>query len=564
MPLLLLLASAIPDTAEVNSFAPLFLRAGVEFALDPPWTDERLDVSAAPIGMATLTPGDPTPAGNTYEGVVIESAGGLWWDHVHVLPRAIRLGNIVANTDVDIDIFNAYRAASRDFTAFLNGAGAGTSFATPSLPVTFGPLEGATYIYSISLDGPAAVDDFLVFTFDDGDVNVPISFTRAVVFHWRPMTPVVERLQFVTSVLEHKDGTEQRHAMRLAPRQVVEFPVDVDDGVRRQKLVYTTAGWRQFAVPMWHEAVALTAAVTTGATSIPVETDVQYSDIRGACFIWLDDDTYETAVVDSVVPGTVTLSSGTQGSYPAGALLMPLRVGMLADIRGDQHPVNLEIFQARFTLNDNDVDLADASAFPTHGGRVVLGSGNIVQGTLARASQARVSVIDSVVGRFDFVTHWRVAKPSRAWSFATRSRRARAELRGLLHHLRGRQVSFHAATSFMEMTPTQDLGSGSTSLYIANAGYARYVGPLPPFNTIRVKLVDGTEITRDVTAAAELSVDEDQLTVTPAWAANVDKDDIVRIELLERVRGDSDEIVVVHRSSLGDAEATMPIKGVLS
>ena len=75
-------------------------------------------------------------------------------------------------------------------------------------------------------------------------------------------------------------------------------------------------------------------------------------------------------------------------------------------------------------------------------------------------------------------------------------------------------------------------------------------------------LKDGTVLLRTIVGSAEISAAAEQLTVDTAWPYDIDPDDIERIEFLEKIRFNVDDVVITHYNALGQAKCTVATKEV--
>ena len=161
-----------------------------------------------------------------------------------------------------------------------------------------------------------------------------------------------------------------------------------------------------------------------------------------------------------------------------------------------------------------------------------------------------------------FTTNTRGRRVSRK-EWITESRQKLWEVRQLLHYLRGRQISFYLPTFSKELTPSQDLANASTALDVVNNGYTTFTQSRQPRDEIRVVETDGTTYDRSVVSSAELSADEERLTVSSAWPSTIAKGDVERIEILEKVRLESDRVRLTHGELCGDAVIVASTRSVL-
>lgn len=527
-----------------------------------------------PDESASLFDGSPTPGPpvDTHVCHVPEDIGDVWFDIIHILPRSIILGNILTTITRQIDIYNAFLYEPHDLQSFINNAGAGTSITDlPTLPFTIPPQESLLLTLQVTPDGAPTINTTLDFDTDEPYLlQIPIQGTRIVMFPFEPETPLIERLQFLTDVFIHKDGTEQRVSLRKAPRQVFDMKLRREDGVERQRVDFLLFDWqsRVFGLPMWHEPTPLTGDVTAGATSINVQ-DTTLSDFRvgGLAIIYESETKFDALEVTAVGPTSISFNTPVTQDYSAaaGIRVMPLRTAITSQpAKESKYAVNLCDFDLTMRVLDNDVDLSDLTGWPTYNSKILLSDPNAITGTLDGLIERELTVFDgSGGGKFSQVSTWNRARHSSAKTFVSTTRSRLWAIRKLLHALRGRQVSFYLPTFTKDVTLASLYLSGSAALTIANVGYTRYAKQRTPKLDLRIILNDGTTFTRTVTASSEVDASTEQLTLSSVIAQNIAPEDVARIEFLEKVRIDSDEIVIEHRSANGEANIGFPVRVVL-
>jgi len=529
---------------------------------------------AIPGQVAAVYDNSPTPAqGATEYGVVgspdVKGPGDNWFNIIHILPRRIDLGNILTTVVRTIDIYNAFLQEPKDLEAFINNAGAGTSITDlPSLPFSIPPQESLVLTLEVTPDGAPTINTTLDFDTEESYLlSIPITGTRIVMFPFEPEAPLTERLQFLTDVLEHKDGTEQRISLRLAPRQEFDFRLLREDGPERQKLDFLLFDWqsRVFGVPVWTEPSFLTAAATSGQTSLSV-TDTTIADFRqgGLAIVHESETKFDALEVASVSTNTINFSTPISNNYSAGVRVMPLRTCITSEpAREKKYANNLAEIGMRFRVLDSDVDLSSTSGWPTYNSKVLLSDPNAIEITLDGTINRQITLFDSGTGKFSQASTWNRARHGSAKTFITRTRAGLWSVRRLLHALRGRQVSFYLPTFTKDITLFTTYTSGGAALTIHNVGYARYAKQRTPKVDIRIILKSGTIFTRTITNSAEVDEFSEQLTLSSTILQTIAPDDVQRIEFLEKVRIDSDDIVIVHADANGTAKIGFPVRGVL-
>jgi hypothetical protein len=525
----------------------------------------------APGQTALLTNNAPTPAPvfAAFDTVLPAGMGDNWFNRLHILPRSLILGNILTTITRQLDIYNAFLFEAHDLQAFINNAGVGTSITDlPTLPYTIPPQESLLLTLEVTPDGAPTINTTLDFDIDEPYLlQIPIQGTRIVMFPFEPEAPLRERLLFLTDVLEAKDGTEQRVSLRLAPRQEFDLKLLREDGPERQKIDFLMFDWqsRVFGLPIWTEPAYVTSPITAGQTSVNVD-DTTLADFRadGLAIVYESEDKFDALEVQSVGPTTVNFKTPIQNNYATGVRVMPLRTAITSQpAREKKYAVNLAEFNITMRVLDNTVDLSSTSGWPTYNSKVLLSDPNAIETTLDGDINRQITVFDSSAGRFSQNSTWNRARHGSAKTFITRTRSALWSVRRLLHALRGSQVSFYLPTFTKDITLSTTYLSGASALTIVNVGYTRYAKQRTPKVDIRIILNDGTIFNRTITNSAEIDPLTEQLTLSSTISQNIAPSDIARIEFLEKVRIDNEEITIEHRSSNGEAKIGFPVRVVL-
>lgn len=520
-----------------------------------------------------VTDVEPTEAGNQNFSGQVEPAftpGVDFYERFHVLPRSLDLGLVLSTQLIEMEVFSGFREDFSTWQDFINNAGAGIALVgAPSLPVEVAPLHSIPFQLQVSSSGPSFVDSTLDFVFDSGIVSIPIDLERVVLLAVPPEVPYSEFLEWVTNVLSHSDGTEQRPSPRRYPRQFFEWDFVVEDGVQRSRLHNMLFDWqsRTFGVPIWHELTRTTQDYSAGVTSINVASTA-FADYRvgGLALIYSSETVFDVLTVNTIGPTSITFDSPTLQDHDRGALVCPLRVGVVVgeSVTGSRWPSAAASVQMQIEVTDNVVDLADDSAFPTYNSKVLVDEFNALPGgTMSESFEQPVVRIDGEVGLIEQTSLWPNNKRVSEKTFIAQGKQRLWEVRGLLHHLRGRQVSWYLPDFSDDMVVTQDIASGSATLVIANVGYTRFVHVRQPRDVVRITFADGSVLMRAIIDASEVSVDEESLTLDANFPANQLAEDVVRVEFVEKVRFDSDRIRIDYRPGDHTARVSAPVRSVL-
>jgi hypothetical protein len=516
----------------------------------------------------TLIHGTISMGGTDYAGVQDIHPGDDWFEMIHVIPRSFSFGNILTTIFRTVDIFNAYRRETHTFIDFINNAGQGTSITNlPSLPYIMPPLTGLLLTLQVTPDGAPTINTTLDFEFDTNTESIPISGTRIVMFPFEPEAPLTERLLFLTDVFEHVDGTEQRVSLRLAPRQEYDLKLLRDDGPERQKIDFLMFDWqsRVFGLPVWTEPSFLTSAATAGQSSVNVD-DTSLADFRtgGLAIVFTDENNFDALEIASIGPTVLNFVTPLQLNYGVGTRVMPLRTAITTTpAKEKKYAVNLAQFDITMRVIDNDTDLSSTAGWPTYNSKVLLSDPNAIEQTLDGQIERQITVFDGDTGKLSQTSTWSRARHGSAKTFITRTRAGLWSVRKLLHALRGKQVSFYLPTFTKDVSLQATYTSGSPALTIFNVGYTRYAKQRTPKLDIRIILNDGTIFTRTITNSAEVDANVEQLTLSSAIGQNITIAQLKRIEFLEKVRIDNEEITILHQDANGTAKVGFPVKVVL-
>lgn len=495
-----------------------------------------------------------------------------WFERFHVLPRRIDFGNVVTPQTVPMEVYSAFRHLYREWTGFENNAGEGTELlGLPAFPHVFYPQSSGNLSLEAFADviGQLIVDGDFTFEFDGTEITVvPITLQRIILFPSRPEGEYEELLEFLTDVLPHEDGSEQRVSLRENPRQILIWDLFLEDGSERSRIHNLLFDWqhRQFAAPLWHDLTRLTADTPAGSLVLPVRTTANRDFfVGGVVVIYTDEVQFDVLMVDAIGPTSITVSSPTTRDFDAGAYVAPVRAALASSVLDGSRFTSADArLRIRLTVRDNsrDAELADTSAFSTFNGKVLLDEKNIVTGGMSEQFERDITVIDNGTGRIYQDSAWDRGKRSSRKTFFAKGASGLWNVRRLLHALRGQQVSFYLPSFSEDLVPTAVVSSGSNQLVVENVGYTRFVQNRQPRNVVRVVPVSGTPMIRTVVSSVVNDENTETLTVDSNWNATYQPDEILRIDYVEEVRWASDSISIRHGAGGGNAKITGPVRTV--
>jgi hypothetical protein len=517
-----------------------------------------------------LDPDAPSVQGFTYvdhkQPIVPEELGGQvddqstlaadWFERFHVTPKIFTFGNVLTTQLEDTEVFSAFRRDAHDWLTYVNNAGDGvTLVGQPTLPDTIQPLEGIQMQLRIDVIGEPSVDTTLDFGFDTETIYVPITLDRIVLYTPLPEMPYDEELEFLTDIITLKDGTEQRISVRKNPRQFFNWNHVLEDGTERQRLSNILFEWqtRTYGIPIWHDMVRLSVDTASGSTSLNV-TNTDYCDFRDdeLIVIYQDDIVFDVLTASAIASTTITLDNPTTNAYNKDTIVAPLRIAeIVGKVGGGRYPTMNATMNLRFRVKDNDVDLADTSAFSTYddgsGDRVLFDDDNGLIGQMKEEFIQDTFILDNQTGVIYQNSSWPHNKRLSNKTFLCFGRQAAWNARQVIHALRGQQVSFFLPTFSQDLTLDTDITSGQDIINIVHTNYNQFVAQRTSRNIARIIFKDGsTPIIKEVLSSSVVSSTREALTMDSNFTSDIDKDDVLRIDFLELVRFASDKIVFTH------------------
>jgi hypothetical protein len=133
-----------------------------------------------------------------------------------------------------------------------------------------------------------------------------------------------------TRVFETLDLSEDR--MRTRPRPLYGIKYNTlnltgqQQGTLRKQ--FELSQGKPVGVPLWTEAVFLTATEAAGSTELAVtSTSATLFQVFNYAIIWADWNSYEIVELTAVAANLLTLDAATENEWPAGTMVMPFAIG---------------------------------------------------------------------------------------------------------------------------------------------------------------------------------------------------------------------------------------------
>ncbi|MFO0336118.1 MAG: hypothetical protein ACK53C_14085 [Pseudomonadota bacterium] len=360
-------------------------------------------------------------------------------------------------------------------------------------------------------------------------------------------SPVLERLEWKTDVLEAFDASEQRGSLRLAPRKRWEFEAFFEGRVRR----YAEAaswGWgaRVWALPVWPDGAQLGAQLNAGALSVPITTTLRDYVAGGLAVIYTDPFAYEVAEIASVAAGSLTLARATTSTWPATAWIYPARLARIAD-RVALPRWSGQASGGRFAFElVAPVDYTPATGATTYRGRPVLTERPNWIGGYDLELSRKLAELDAMTGArvYDDESGIPAGRQRMRWTLTSRAEQD--AYRRLLYALRGRRGSMWVPTWTDDLVLVATIASGASNFDAEWSGYTRQLDGDTGRRDVRIELANGAILYRRITGAVEVSATVERLSVDTAFSFTIQPADVVQVSFLTLARLDSDAIELAH------------------
>jgi hypothetical protein len=490
-----------------------------------------------------------------------------WYFRVHVLPNNLQLGNVVSNEIFTIGVWNAWLATSQTLNSITVVDGDGTTLTgQPTPPLVFTPNQQLDYTLNIAPLGPPTVDAVYTFTFADGEVVTLSMFGQritawALTPDWQ--TPIEEQLGWKTDRLRAWDATEQRRALRIAPRRNVKFATWMSQQekqfVENQFFAWGALIW---ALPIWWDGQYLSVQSNPGDMLVLADTVGRDFVTDGLAIILTDARTYEVIQLGSITSTQLNLVRSIVGTWTVGSKLYPVRNARLMNTQRltRNNGGNADV-EPEFLIVE-PCDWPPATGLPAYRGAPVLEDSPSVTDTSEGSYDRDTFTIDNQTGAIDVYDTAGIGFPNNSHNWFLQGKTAHSNFRALLYLLKGAQGEIWVPSYEEDLTLVVDIASSDVSIQCANSGLALYAIKQNR-QDIRVELVNGTIYYRRVTGATLTSPTVELVNLSSGFGVVIPANTVRRVSFMVLSVLASDEITISHDTSIrGIAECSTPFRAV--
>lgn len=359
--------------------------------------------------------------------------------------------------------------------------------------------------------------------------------------------PIAETLEWLTSVIESHDGTEQTSALRFRPRRMLSFDV-VLKGQSAQKFDALVYGGNdiEFAIPLWFQESHLLES-TDGSPQVTFNLEGLGYGPGSNIIFWESPLKYEFSRIVTIDAGIVTLAENTFYDWPAGSKIYPIGLGRLSipqSIGYLTSRVSRSTVTFEMTPQSNTVlNLPSEDAMETYQGLEVFDQVNNWQSQLAVEVQNNYMSIDSGLGLFDRYypnKHSRVVTPHRWW---LKTRQAQSDFRAFLQRRKGQLTPFWYVRQVDDISLLESAFTGDSQLVITGTHHAFYGAVGKGRDNIAVKLKTGNNLYLQLSAISVVSGNT-VLELTSPLATDILVSDVVKFSFMSKCKMAADRVTI--------------------
>jgi hypothetical protein len=376
-------------------------------------------------------------------------------------------------------------------------------------------------------------------------------------------TPPQETLAWKTDVLRAWDASEQRRALRIAPRRAVSFSTFMQSRdkqtIENQLFAWGALIW---ALPIWWDGQHLATAISSGSSVVLCDTVYRDFANGGLAVVLTDASTYELLTVTSFTSTQLNLTTPAIGNWSAGAKLYPARnARLLSSTRITRDHGLMGNVQMAFQITDPS-DWPAASGLPTYRGAPVLEDSPDTDSTSEGTFERDQYVIDAETGALAVIDTALVGLPTNSHNWFLKGRAARNAFRQLLYLLRGSQGELWVPSYQSDLSVVSPIGSADTTIECRGSGFGVFASVLNR-KDIRIELTSGTVFYRRIAGSIVDSPTTELITINAALGVAVTVAKIRRVSFMVLSRLASDEITITHLTAIdGVALSTTPFAAV--
>lgn len=277
-------------------------------------------------------------------------------------------------------------------------------------------------------------------------------------------TPIVERFEFLTDVIESRDGTEERIELRIEPRQFFEYSVPLQYIKKADAFNTLYGGLRlDWALPIWSEG-QFVGNLMASQTVINCDTTLHDLEAPGLALLFNNSQDFEAVEITSKTDTSITIS--TDISARNGAYLIPIKEAVVMGSPSQATNGFESVLKITFQVKNVTIVSGD---IPTQfsGDDVYFDAGIMRGSSLEKVLDMRQDVSDFSIAKPSFSTPWSNPKYRTPYNFNVKDAEEVRALKEWIFRRAGKFRAFWLPT-FEDDLRIESTGPITTSLQIAD------------------------------------------------------------------------------------------------
>lgn len=511
-----------------------------------------------PDGFINGSKGDTQPVdepGNALQGSYARAYFDDFYYRIILTPPAYDLGNILFDSSIDVEVFNAY-FDDRPLTVFDFDQSWGITPTEPvAAPYTFSALDVQTWNFDVELAGPASVATTADWTIDGKSYSVAFTGNRVFLFPAPPNwgESYQERLQWKTDVQRSFSGKEKRQSLLERPRASLSYNYIIWNKQQIATLTNRMFGWdlRTFGVPRWHDKTTTTAETAVNDMVVYCDTAQRNFTPNGSAIIYRSPLVWEVLDIVTVNLTSLEVQLPVRNVWPAGTSVYPIYIGQLPRSM-PWSKVTDSLWRGTLRLDADPVQttpyLPTEAAPLTWAGQELWLKPNNWRQPVSEVSISNVFISDYGYGAVQPESHSDFAEHSRRYTWLCKNRDEIDSFMSFLKRRNGRQKPVYIPTWDDDFTLVATSGSGEDTLEVVNNGYAYDIGYHPAKRTIIIFRTDGSYTLCTIINSAVNVEGNVELYLSAQLGADVTPETTKRICYCDLRRQRSDTVVLEWRT----------------
>lgn len=374
-------------------------------------------------------------------------------------------------------------------------------------------------------------------------------------------SPVKETLEWLTDVLlANRTPNSQVRALRGAPRRSFVWRTLTDAASRRlSELLAAERGVKPWYIPIWPDVQRLTAPLSSGSSTIPIDTVGRDFYVGGYVLIWRNLRGWELLEVDEVYPDNIHVVTPTSALWDSSARIYPTRPGRVVEsaewsyLTADASEADT-VAASIFEYCDWPAAMPTDTVYRTY--PVMEWKPNWAEAPSASAENT-ILVTDNETSYpylFDMIERSLRSQQAR-WSI--HNREEYDKWRSMLYYLAGRSNPVWVPSWTSDLKLIANIGSGAATITVEWSGYTLYGLNKPSSQDICIELTNGTKYYRRITNST-VSGNNEILTLNAAIPTATPANTVRMISYVRLCTLASDSVEIEHLTdSEGVSECTL-------